>query len=387
MKKLWFIGIFIMAWGSRAQTGVYNSGNLRIHEGGQLGFHTNLINDGVFDQNLGLAGFYGENQNSISGAFSPRFFDMELLQDNGIFLETSVAVLNNMNFIVGNVFNDLANPATRLDFLQNAFYIGHSDIAKVVGYAGLSNKQNFIFPVGDSNNLRSLGINASGVVTQSQCAYFPENPNAPTSFPEQLNTDRRERDLGEVSEREFWVLTGSTATTVTATWNAQSALVDFALELEDVTLAGWNILLQQWISLGTQSVVGDLTEGFITSEAFIPDNYAAITFAANPLPQDSFIVNNPTLGNYFLSPDGDGTNDFLVIEGLEESPNNTVIIFNRLGQKVFERENYVNEFNGFANVNNLVVNKEAGLPEGVYFYIAILKDLELEYQGFLFLNR
>ena len=387
MKKYLAIIVFLYAHLSQAQTALHNSGNLRIHEGGQLGFHTDLINDGVFDQNAGLAGFYGENLISVSGAFSPQFFDAELLQENGLVVTTSISVANNMNFIMGNVFNALDDPNTRLNFLENAFYIGQSDVAKVVGFASVENRQNFIFPVGDANTLRTLGINTSSNVSAANCAYFFENPNAPTSLSEQFNTARRERDLSEVSEREFWVLTGSTPTTVTATWNARSALIDIALAIEDITLVGWNIALRQWVSLGTQAVVGDLTEGFITSEVMVPDTYAAITFGANPLPQDTFAVNNPTLGNYFLTPDGDGVNDFLVIDALDEFPNNTVLIFDRSGQKVFERENYIDEFNGFSNTNNFVVNREAGLPEGVYFYIATLKDLELEYQGFLYLNR
>ncbi len=387
MNKGNLILFFFCSLLSFAQNALYNSGNLRIHEGGQLGFHTDLINDGVFDQNAGLAGFYGENLISVSGAFSPQFFDVELLQENGLFLATSISVANNMNFIMGNVFNTLDDPGTRLNFLENAFYIGQSDVAKVIGFASVTNRQNFIFPVGDANTLRTLGINGSSNVSAASCAYFFENPSAPTSLAEQFNTTSRERDLGEVSEREFWVLTGSTPTTVTATWNARSALIDIALEIEDITLVGWNIALRQWVSLGTQAAVGDLTEGFITSEVIVPDTYAAITFGANPLPQDTFAVNNPTLGNYFLTPDGDGINDFLVIDELEESPNNTVVIFNRSGQKVFERENYVNEFNGFSNTDNFVVNRQSGLPEGVYFYIATLKDLQLEYQGFLYLNR
>ena len=106
-----------------------------------------------------------------------------------------------------------------------------------------------------------------------------------------------------------------------------------------------------------------------------------------PLPLDTFAVNNPTLGDYFLSPNGDGINDSLVIEGMEESPNNSLRIFNRFGQIVFEQINYVDEFVGVSNRNNFVINRDIGLPEGVYFYVATLDDLELEYQGFLFLDR
>ena len=98
-------------------------------------------------------------------------------------------------------------------------------------------------------------------------------------------------------------------------------------------------------------------------------------------------MENPTLGNYFLSPNGDGINDFLVIDGMEESPNNSLRIFNRFGQKVFEKFNYINEFNGVSNTGSFVVSQDAGLPEGVYFYLVSLDDLELQYTGFLFLDR
>ena len=120
---------------------------------------------------------------------------------------------------------------------------------------------------------------------------------------------------------------------------------------------------------------------------FVPSEYAAITFGTIPLPTDTFEVNNPTLGNYFLSPNGDGVNDFLIIDHLEESPNNKVLIFNRFGQKVFEQTNYTNEFRGESNTGKLYMSQDIGLPEGVYYYLVDLYDLDLHYTGFLFLDR
>jgi gliding motility-associated-like protein len=93
------------------------------------------------------------------------------------------------------------------------------------------------------------------------------------------------------------------------------------------------------------------------------------------------------LGNYFLSPNGDGTNDFLVIDGMEESPNNSLQIFNRLGQKVYEKINYVDEFYGLSNTGSLIMSQDIGLPEGVYYYLVSLNDLRLQYTGYLFLDR
>ena len=61
--------------------------------------------------------------------------------------------------------------------------------------------------------------------------------------------------------------------------------------------------------------------------------------------------------------------------------------YNRFGQKVFEKSNYVDEFTGVSNTGSLIMSQDIGLPEGVYYYLATLDDLELEYTGFLFLDR
>jgi len=44
-----------------SQTAFHNFGNVQIHDEGQVGFHIDLINDGNFDDNLGIAGFYNQN--------------------------------------------------------------------------------------------------------------------------------------------------------------------------------------------------------------------------------------------------------------------------------------------------------------------------------------
>ena len=61
-----------------------------------------------------------------------------------------------------------------------------------------------------------------------------------------------------------------------------------------------------------------------------------------------------------FSPNGDGTNDYWQIVGIDNYPNNTITIFNRLGIKVFSSTNYKNDWNGF--FNGKVV------PDGTYFY-------------------
>jgi hypothetical protein len=48
--------------------------------------------------------------------------------------------------------------------------------------------------------------------------------------------------------------------------------------------------------------------------------------------------------------------------------------------------NYTNQFDGFATSSNFVIAKDKGLPSGVYFYIASMHDIGLDFQGFLYLS-
>ncbi|UII80597.1 gliding motility-associated C-terminal domain-containing protein [Flagellimonas sp. CMM7] len=385
---LFYTALFLFASFTQAQTGLYNSGNIRIHPNGNLGFHTNLINEVTFDQNQGLAGFYGDNVIQVSGSISPTFNDIEVMASNNVFLQNSVNVLNNVNFVDGDVLSPLNDQTTYLNFSNNGFFTGENDTSKVTGFAAITNRSIFSFAVGDQLQLRPLLLESQNETALAVCAYFFENPSNPSSIVESYNVEEKVRDIGTVTNREFWIIQSDQTATVTISWNERSALSLIPNTTADaIIVVGWSKQANQWVVIGNSALSGDISQGFVTSQPFVPSDYEAITFGTVPLPTDTFAVNNPTLGNYFLSPNGDGTNEFLVLEGMSESPNNSLRIFNRFGQKVFEKINYVDEFTGISNTGSLLLSQDIGLPEGVYYYLATLDDLELEYQGFLFLNR
>jgi len=66
-----------------------------------------------------------------------------------------------------------------------------------------------------------------------------------------------------------------------------------------------------------------------------------------------------------LSPNGDGVNDFLVIEGITNFPENKLTIMNRNGQPVFEAGGYNNSTKVFDGRSNITGAMQ--LP-GTYFY-------------------
>ena len=81
-----------------------------------------------------------------------------------------------------------------------------------------------------------------------------------------------------------------------------------------------------------------------------------------------------------ITPNNDGLNDNLIIDGIEKYPNNEVTVFNRWGNKVYSKKSYSNDlpWDGTWDGNML--------PDGTYFYI--IKDGEGgEYSGYLQIQR
>jgi gliding motility-associated-like protein len=86
-----------------------------------------------------------------------------------------------------------------------------------------------------------------------------------------------------------------------------------------------------------------------------------------------------------FTPNGDGKNDGFVIKNIENYPNNKLKIFNRWGNKVYEKDGYLNEFEGFANTGDQVGKSK--LPSGTYYVILEYGDNKTEtYNGYLLLQ-
>jgi gliding motility-associated-like protein len=179
------------------------------------------------------------------------------------------------------------------------------------------------------------------------------------------------------------MLSGVNSLAITISWNDRSSLFKLTSQIQNLTVVGYHKETKKWLDLGSTKTTGTIEEGFITSDELIPDEYEAFTFGSvleNNLP-------SPNSANYLITPNGDGINDFLFIPDLENYEYNTVQIFNRYGRKVFEAENYTNQFDGAYSLTGPTVGKDSGLPEGVYFYIVNLVDVQLNFQGFLYIDR
>jgi gliding motility-associated-like protein len=65
-----------------------------------------------------------------------------------------------------------------------------------------------------------------------------------------------------------------------------------------------------------------------------------------------------------------------VIKGLPLNVDNVLTVFNRWGNKVYQKSNYDNTWNGNPNVNGTLGTEK--LPPGTYYYIIEFKGGDLK---------
>jgi gliding motility-associated-like protein len=102
--------------------------------------------------------------------------------------------------------------------------------------------------------------------------------------------------------------------------------------------------------------------------------------ACSPKSCDELVIPNA------FTPDGDGINDSFVITGLENYPNNTIIIFNRWGNEVYTASPYENNWTGTSSAQLNIGGNE--LPTGTYYYILDLGDEQKRViKGYVYIQR
>lgn len=74
-----------------------------------------------------------------------------------------------------------------------------------------------------------------------------------------------------------------------------------------------------------------------------------------------------------FSPNGDGINDYWIIQGVVDFPTSELSVFNRWGSLVYHKKPYDNTWDGKASTNVMGAKE---LPEGTYFYILVLDGMK-----------
>jgi gliding motility-associated-like protein len=89
-------------------------------------------------------------------------------------------------------------------------------------------------------------------------------------------------------------------------------------------------------------------------------------------------TDNGNIGSWGVTPNGDGINDVLLIDGLFEYPYNEITIYNRWGDKIYYAKPYNQDWNGI-NPDEIV--------NGTYFFILELEGQPDPFKGFVHLQK
>lgn len=140
------------------------------------------------------------------------------------------------------------------------------------------------------------------------------------------------------------------------------------------------ILLTVMVNAETQGnlqIINNVSVSALTSDPDLSNN-TGTSVVDTDFPE-LFIPN-------MFSPNADGFNDQFVIRGLQRYPNNSIIILNRWGNKVYEADPYLNDWDGTSLFGPTVGGKD--LPIGTYYYILYLQGKDADpIRGFIYLTR
>jgi gliding motility-associated-like protein len=95
----------------------------------------------------------------------------------------------------------------------------------------------------------------------------------------------------------------------------------------------------------------------------------------------------PTFAPQGISPNGDGQNDVLIIPGIMRKGNNTLTIYNRWGNIVYQKDNYQNDWGGQTDRAFSLTSDDNLLPDGTYYYVIDFKGKYPEIGQYVYINR
>ncbi len=356
-----------------------------------------LINDGTvyYFRNFNNDGFYSftshrktskaiftrlgkeEGKQLISGQALSDFFDVELNNSTPILafdLKNNIGVFGTLDFQDGIIrIDETIDPIHQssvgmLSFQQGAKTMNVSDQSHAEGMVEKIGKEHFEYPIGDEALFRPAIISAPKDIKDAIVAQYRVKDEA--FFATRKNTTGV---IKQVNDKEYWKLDaklkGSETVILSLTWDDRTTPPDLVKDPEgELHIVRWDDKQQLWVDEGG---VVDMSTRTVTTPTTIKD-FGYFTLATV---KEDWIHDGDVVIYNLVTPDGDGKNDYFIIDNIRKYPNNRVEVYNRWGVKVYETTGYDPNGDGSSNVftgysdGKITVDKKKKLPSGTYYYI------------------
>lgn len=277
------IAFFLLDISSFAQ--VQNNGDLKIHNGASIGFFGDFTNHGIMTNNLGEVHVVGGNTQTFNGS-SLIHTNNFIINKNGnsLKLDNELQIAGALTFIKGKILSDRMDTITEfVHFLDGAIHTGASDSSHIDGVIRKTGAEAFVFPTGNNDYLRIIGISAPENITDYFTAFYKAIPD--TIY----DKNALDSGLNHISDCEYWGLTNTGSSSnveVNLSWGLNSCGVTNLCELQ---VARWNGTY--WTSEGNGGVSGNTSLGTIASGSNCSTPLAISNFG--PFTLGSISSNNP----------------------------------------------------------------------------------------------
>ncbi|MGG5578850.1 gliding motility-associated C-terminal domain-containing protein, partial [Myroides sp. C15-4] len=308
-----------------------------------------------------------ENQTGpqlISGEKPSEFYRVTLNNSTPVM---AFDLKNEMN-VKGSV--DFQDGIMQVDSLQGmlTFHSGAKglnvhDASHAEGYVEKIGKEAFVFPIGDQGIYRPARISSppnEKEIYQSKYVlgdhqFFRSHSATSTSIL-LLNT------------QEYWKVekpsNSSGNIMLTLSWDERTSLAELIENSEEqLHIVRWDEQEEQWVDEG--GIVSVDTKEVTTPAHLRGYGYFTLAKVDVRLADKDLVVYN------LVTPNGDGKNDYFLIDNLHRYPNNRVEIYNRWGVRVYEADHYGSSdrvFRGYSD-GRATIKKNEKLPTGTYYYI------------------
>lgn len=354
---------------------------------GELNFQNNLTNNGAITYTVGKGGNTTFNGSLVQQLKNAGLLNLYKVTFDHAKADPVFEVFGKMNvdhsaiFLKGIV--ETEKFGGQIFFTEDANYIvSPSHQSFINGKVFKIGNTEFSFPVGNIDSYRKIKISAPDELTDVFSAqYFKLDSHGFYSH------NKAEGVIEFIDKNEYWALTqerGNAKVVVTLTWeDGITSPQVLSGAYEQIHIVRWDATKGFWVDEGGVVDVPNRSVSTITTV----EDYGIFTLAR--VKKNAVLPGNIKVYNGF-TPNGDGVNDFLRIDGIDRVPNNRLEVFNRWGVLVFETEGYNSSSNTFKGVSQgrITIGKGSKLPTGTYFYV-----LNYEYngsmikkQGYIYIN-